>query len=102
MKQHQYEFKITHLCDKDGHPSEYTKPLVFNTGNHDDLFSILALMKNRNDLSPAHATALTVGLKLFSEVMLENRGHPLFQDFQPHFLTFMKLLKSSGKAQASM
>lgn len=85
MKQHQYEFKITHLCDQDGHPSEYSEPLIFKTGNHDDL-------------SPADATALTIGLKLFSEVMLEHRGHPLFQDFQPHLVNFMKLLKTSGKA----
>lgn len=98
MKQHQYEFKITHLCDQDGHPSEYSEPLIFKTGNHDDLFTIPGLTKNRNDLSTADATALTIGLKLFSEVMLEHRGHPLFQDFQPHLVNFMKLLKTSGKA----
>jgi len=32
-------------------------------------------------------------LKLFSEVMLENKGHDLFSEFQPHFVDFMKKLK---------
>ncbi|MGL4410083.1 MAG: DUF3861 family protein [Zoogloea sp.] len=39
------------------------------------------------------ATAFAVGLKLFGEVMLENRQHPLFADFLPQFGQFMKQLK---------
>jgi hypothetical protein len=26
-------------------------------------------------------------------VMLENKDHPLFEDFRPHFVEFMKKLK---------
>jgi len=35
-----------------------------------------------------------VGLKLFSEVMLAERKHPLFSEFGPQFKLFMKKLKS--------
>jgi hypothetical protein len=55
-------------------------------------------MRSRADLAPDAATALAVGLKLFSEVMLENRGHPLFAEFAPHFRDFMKTLKQGPAA----
>lgn len=96
MKQHQYQVTLEHLCDADGHASCHDKALNFKVGNHDDIFRIVELMKQREDLSPAHATSLAVGLKLFSEVMLENKGHPLFTEFTPHFLSFMKKLKGKS------
>ena len=93
MKQHQYRITVEHLADAKGNPSTYEEPLVFETGNHDDILRIVGLMKSRDDLTAEQATSFAVGLKLFSEVMLENKGHPLFADFQPHFLDFMKKLK---------
>ncbi len=93
MKQHQYRITVEHLADAKGNPSTYDAPLVFETGNHDDIFKIVGLMTSRDDLTAEQATSLAVGLKLFSEVMLENKGHELFKDFQPHFLGFMKTLK---------
>ena len=38
-------------------------------------------MRGRGDFDPDTATSFAVGLKLFSEVLLENRDHPLFADF---------------------
>ncbi|TNC91854.1 DUF3861 domain-containing protein [Thalassolituus sp.] len=96
MKQHQYRIQLEHLCDADGHPSCHQKKLDFKVGNHDDIFQIIERMKHRDDLSPVHATSLALGLKLFSEVMLENKGHPLFTEFTPHFLAFMKKLKGKS------
>ena len=40
----------------------------------------------------AHA-AFAVGLKLFSEVMMENRKHPLFEPLRDSFKAFMIGLK---------
>jgi len=40
-------------------------------------------------------------LKIFSEVMLENRDHALFQEFFQQFGHFMKNLKQLVKTQAS-
>ncbi len=93
MKQHKYRFTVEHLSDARGNPSTYDTPLVFETGNHDDIYRVAGLMRERGDFNESQATALAVGLKLFSEIMLENKGHPLFADFQPHFLDFMKKLK---------
>ena len=46
------------------------------------------------------AKSFAVGLKLFSEVMLEHKNLPLFKDFMPHFGQFMKALKQTVKTQS--
>ncbi|HEY8606192.1 MAG TPA: DUF3861 domain-containing protein [Noviherbaspirillum sp.] len=92
MKQHRYQVTLHHLADPDGNPAD-RPPLQFEVGNHDDIFAIVERMRQRTDFTPEAATALGVGLKLFSEVMLENRDHPLFASFRPHFAEFMKELK---------
>ncbi|GAP36862.1 DUF3861 domain-containing protein [Piscinibacter sakaiensis] len=89
---------VEHLALPDGSPPPATQPLSFETGNHDDILAIAARMRQRGDLPEADATALAVGLKLFSEVMLQHRGLPLFADFAPHFKTFMQALKRGPAA----
>lgn len=100
MKQHQYQVTLAHLADPTGAPSNQP-PLVFKVGNHDDILSIVERMRQRGDFNHDAAAALGVGLKLFSEVMLENKDHPLFAEFKPHFLQFMKTLKKgTGNPQS--
>jgi hypothetical protein len=93
MKQHRYRIQIEHLEDNKGQPMS-REPLSFDIGNHDDVFHIVELMRARADFDENPATAFAVGLKLFSEVMLENKDHPLFEEFRPHFVQFMKQLKA--------
>lgn len=95
MKQHHYRITVEHLLDAKGVPSIYDAPLEFNVGNHDDIFDIVERIRNRTDFDENTNTALAVGLKLFSEVMLENRSNPLFEEFMPQFASFMKKLKST-------
>ena len=95
MKQHSYRITVEHLRDAKGEPSRYEAPLQFDVGNHDDIFEIVERVRRREDFNENTNTALAVGLKLFSEVMLENRGNPLFEDLMPHFSAFMKKLKST-------
>ena len=92
MKQHLYRIQIEHIEDAKGQPVS-RDPLSFDVGNHDDVFHIVEVMRARGDFNQDTSTALAVGLKLFSEVMLENKDHPLFEDFRPHFVQFMKQLK---------
>ena len=47
--------------------------LEFETRNHDDIFKIVELMKDKMDLEEVDATAFAIGIKLFGEVMLKNR-----------------------------
>ncbi|RMO93815.1 hypothetical protein ALQ33_02266 [Pseudomonas syringae pv. philadelphi] len=97
MKQHRYRIQIDHLEDINGQPVSRS-PLSFEVGNHDDVFHIVELIRAQRDFDPDTSTALAIGLKLFSEVMLENKDHLLFEEFRPHFVQFMKRLKSKRKA----
>lgn len=69
--------------------------LALTFDNHDELFGIIERLQRKNPFGdPAQATELAIGLKLFSEVMLKNRSHPLFEDLLPAFRIFMKKLKA--------
>ena len=97
MKQHAYEVTLKHIADDQGSPSTYTDILSFNSYNHDDIFNVLQVIQNSQMLDDEAAKSFTVGLKLFSEVMLEHKSLPLFKDFMPHFGQFMKALKQTVK-----
>jgi len=94
MKQHRYRITVEHLADADGNPPAEGTPLVFEAGNHDDILKIVERLRGHPGLPTESAAAFGVGLKLFGEVMLENRKSPLFADFAPHFRDFMQTLKS--------
>jgi Domain of Unknown Function with PDB structure (DUF3861) len=95
MKQHRYRITVEHIASADGEPGTGGLPLEFEVGNHDEILSLVERIRQRDLFDANTATAFTVGLKLFSEVMLENRKHPLFDEFRPHFAEFMKRLKSA-------
>ena len=97
MKQHTYEVTLKHVADAQGNPSTYADTLSFNTYNHDDIFKVLQVIQNSQMLDAEAAKSFAVGLKLFSEVMLEHKNFPLFKDFMPHFGQFMKTLKQTVK-----
>lgn len=71
MKQNRYRIQIQQFEDTKGQPVSRDS-LVLEVGNHDDIFHIIELMRARDDLDSNTATTCAVGLKLFSEVMLEN------------------------------
>lgn len=100
MKQHTYEVTLKHIADAQGNPSTYADTLSFNSYNHDDIFKVLQMIKNSQILDDEAAKPFAVGLKLFSEVMLEHKNLPLFKDFMPHFGQFMKALKQTVKTQS--
>lgn len=93
MKQHRYRVTLEHLADAHGASSTHA-PLQFEVGNHDDIIAIVERLRSRGDFSREAAAAFGVGVKLFSEVMLENKENPLFSSFRPHFAQFMKELKA--------
>mgnify|MGYP003349282491 CR=1 FL=1 len=99
MKQHRYQITVDHIALPDGSAPPEARSLQFETGNHDDILSIVDKVRQRGDLPEADATAFAVGLKLFSEVMLQHRQLPLFADFAPHFRQFMQQLKQRPDAQ---
>ncbi|QRK11449.1 DUF3861 domain-containing protein [Archangium violaceum] len=100
MLAHRYRLTLEHLATRREGETLHTEPVTFEFENHDDIFEIISRMRRQEGLSEGDQQELAVGLKLFSEVMLRNREHPLFQGLQPHFRDFMKTLKERGKAAA--
>ena len=92
MKKNRYRITVEYLPETPD-AATVTSPLQFEANNHDDIFAIVQLLRSRGDFEPSAAAAFGVGLKLFSEVMLEDKNHPLFTTFRPHFAQFMRELK---------
>ena len=69
-------------------------PLNFEFGNHDDILAIVDRVRAGSAFPPHEATALALGLKLFTGVMLRHRRDPLFADIQPALRAFIGNLKS--------
>lgn len=71
------------------------KQLELEFNNHDEIFEIIERIKAKNLFEDKEqGTEFAIGLKMFSEVMIKNRNHPLFEELKPAFQTFMKRLKS--------
>lgn len=100
MKQNRYRIRVEQFENTKGQPVS-RDALSFEVGNHDDMFHIVELMRAKGYFDQDTATAFAIGLKLFSEVMLENQDHPLFEDFKPHFTQFMKQLKGKNRGEVS-
>jgi len=75
--------------------TEPARELGIEFDNHDEIFGIIERIKEKNIFeNPEEATQFAIGLKLFSEVKLKNRKHPLFEELNEVFPVFMKKLKS--------
>lgn len=91
---HKYKLTLEHLATAKGETSTH-QPLQLEFDNHDDIFSIIERMQARNLFNNENqSTEFAIGLKMFSEVMLKNRKHPLFEELAPAFSEFMKKLKA--------
>lgn len=87
---HQYRITVEDISPSE---SGSERSIQFEVENHDDILKIVKWLENRPDFTGDDAKAFGVGLKLFSEVMIKNRNAPLFSNFAPHFMDFMKELK---------
>ncbi|CAI0921397.1 Domain of Uncharacterised Function with PDB structure [Serratia entomophila] len=94
MPGHRFKITVEALSDRQGNPVEKA-PLSFEVENHDDILDIVERIQAREDLNfgRQQSAAFAVGLKLFSEVMIENRKHPVFAPLREAFKAFMVGLK---------
>ena len=93
-KTNKYELTLTLQQYADG-TNEPPKQVTLDVMNHDEIFGIIDRLKATDPFGDSsQATEFAIGLKLFSEVMLKNRNHPLFEELLPAFGSFMKRLKS--------
>ena len=91
-KNNKYRLTLDEITLKDNRNP--TGNLQFEFENHDDILSILDKIKQKNIFDENTNKEFAVGLKLFSEVLLKNRKHELFEDLMPSFKAFMTKLKS--------
>jgi hypothetical protein len=96
MSAHTYRITLEYLGGKaDG--ANVPAPLSFTAANHDNVFEIIQRVRGSGLYDPDTAAALALGMKLFSEVMLQHRDDPLFtpiagvyREFIGHFKARMK------------
>ncbi len=102
MPGYRYRITVEPLNDKKGEPLN-AEPLSFEVENHDEILSIVNRITARDDLGfdEQKSAAFAVGLKLFSEVMMEHRKDPLFAPLRDPFREFMMTLKKGGKPRES-
>ena len=92
-KNYTYSLILSGLEDKSG--VKRTEELQFEFENHDDIFDIVDRIKSKSVFEEEKTvTEFVIGLKLFTEVLLKNRKHPLFEELGPQMAAFMKKLKS--------
>ena len=83
-KNNKYSINLKELVLKDESVAE--KNLEFEFENHDNIFNIIDILKAKNLFDNNNESVeFAVGLKLFSEVMLKNRKHELFEFYRPGF-----------------
>ncbi|WP_353155891.1 DUF3861 domain-containing protein [Herminiimonas fonticola] len=105
MSAHNYRVTLEYLGGKHA-ASDLHKPVQFEAGNHDDLFNIIQRVQTAQLTDADTAAALTLGMKLFGEVMLKHRKDPLFEKLQPAYREFIGAFKEritagqEGQAQA--
>ncbi len=96
---HPYRITVQSLATDP--PANHAEALSFDVTNHDELFQLVEKVRDRGAVPKEEAAEFTIGLKLFSEVMLRHRREPLFSELFPHFGTFMKQLKDGAKKEAA-
>ncbi|MCH1918235.1 DUF3861 domain-containing protein [Shewanella sp. A3A] len=86
---HQYRITLEKLDEQ----QQTTQALSFETENHDDIFNILSKVDGKFDFTDEQTKSFIIGLKLFGEVIMQQRKHPLFEELEPQMKQFMKKLK---------
>ncbi len=97
---HRYRVTIEHVgTPRDGLPIQ--PALRFETVNHDEIIAIVERIRASGQYAEDEAASLGIGLKLFSEVMLQRRDDPLFAALQPALRAFIGGLKERNSTARS-
>ena len=97
MNSYRYKVSVEMIAGAKGEPVE-GRALSFEAANHDDILGIVERLQGTGRFGPDKAAALAIGLKLFSEVVLEERADPLFAEVRPALGEFVRGLKGIGRA----
>lgn len=101
MKQN-YKFRISvQALDERDQPQVDEQALQFVAGNHDNILEIARRLRQGLHFDEQTSDAFAVGLKLFTEVLLQNKDDPLFTELKPAVTAFMKKLKATIRERQS-
>lgn len=98
MNSYRYRVTLEKIAGQKGEPVE-GEQLSFEAPDHDDIFPIVERVRGRGDLDADSAAALAVGLKLFSEVVLQNRQREPFAEVRPALSAFIGSIKQGVGAK---
>lgn len=73
--------------------------MQFEIEDRENMFAIVEKIKQDSGLDEQSAARLGVSIRLLGPLMMQDRKHPLFVDFMPHFRNFMQNLKKTLKGQ---
>lgn len=93
-KQNYYRVTVEQITTED---ESNPKALQFELEDREDMFALVDTLKHRSELDEQVATRVGVALRLLGPVMVQNKKHPLFDEFMPHFKNFMINLKKAMK-----
>lgn len=91
-----YSYRVTVESTEEtaGSASAKSRSMQFLTENHDDLFTIVEAVRAKDILDGDRSASLAIGLKLFSEIVLEKRRDPLFEPLLAPIQSFIRQLKA--------
>ena len=98
-RQYSYRIKVTPT----GTPSEgapLRPPFSFEATNHDDILALVERARATTGLTPDDAASMVIGLKLLGEVMLREKGNPLFDPLRGGMRDFIGNLKALSQNQS--
>ncbi len=90
MNKHKYRITVEPMEAK-----AKSAPLSFEVDSHDDILMVIDQIRQRQDIAPGAAEAFGLGLKLFGNVLLQQKSSPLFAPLFPYFHEFIQRLKGS-------
>ena len=88
MQAHPYRISVAKLAN-----NTEQHLMTFDVENHDEIEKVLAHLQKKLPISSAEQQAFAVGLKLFSEVILQHRHEAPFQQWFGDIGQFMRSIK---------
>ncbi|MCK8079973.1 DUF3861 domain-containing protein [Vibrio sp. 1CM24A] len=95
-KHNNYRITIEEVSVKEDRELE---TMQFEIEDRENLFAIVEKIKQDSGLDEQSAARLGVSIRLLGPLMMQDRKHPLFVNFMPHFRDFMQNLKKTLKGQ---
>src|SRR5215471_18861977 len=92
MNSYRYRITVEKLADAKGEPV-HGQSLSFYAANHDDILAIVNKLQDKLPFDASTTASLGVGLKLFSEVVLNHRNAAMFVAIRPALREFIEQLK---------